>query len=42
MEMLAIINGKSVEETAEEIDVLSLPTYLVEMLSEPSIQSLFR
>lgn len=42
MEMLAIINGKSVEETAEEIDVLSLPTYLVEILSEPAIQSLFR
>lgn len=42
MEMLAIINGKSVEETAEEIDVLSLPTYLVEILSEPAIQSLFQ
>lgn len=42
MEMLAVINGKSVEETAEEIDVLSLPAYLVDVLSEPSIQSLFR
>lgn len=42
MEMLAVINGKSVEETLEEIDVLSLPAYLVDVLSEPSIQSLFR
>ena len=42
MEMLAVINGKTVEETAEEIDVLSLPTYLIEILSEPAIQSLFQ
>ena len=40
--ILAIINGKSVEKTLEEIDVLALPTYLIEVLSEPAIQSLFQ
>lgn len=42
LEMLAVINGKTVEETLGEIDVLSLPTYLIEILSEPAIQSLFQ
>ena len=41
LEIFACINGKSVEETCEEIDILSLPTYIVEVLNEPAIQSLF-
>lgn len=41
LEILAAINGKSVEETCKEIDVLSLPTYLIEVVEEPAIQSLF-
>lgn len=43
-EILAIfasINGKSVEETSEEIDLLSLPSYIVDVLTEPAIQRLF-
>lgn len=42
IEIFATINGKSVEDTLEEIDILSLPTYIVEVLNEPAIQSLFR
>ena len=41
IEIFAIINGKSVEETLDEIDILSLPAYIVEILNEPAIQSLF-
>ena len=42
LQIFASINGKSVEETCEEIDILSLPTYIVEILNEPEIQSLFQ
>lgn len=42
MEMLAIINGKSVDETKKEIDLLTLPAYLIDALNEPSIQVLFQ
>lgn len=41
LEILACVNGKSVEETCEEIGVLSLPAYVMEILEEPAIQSLF-
>ena len=41
LEIFASINGKSVEETCEEIDILSLPSYIVEILNEPEIQRLF-
>lgn len=41
IEILASINGKSVEETLEEIDILSLPSYIIDALNEPAIQSLF-
>jgi hypothetical protein len=41
LEIFASINGKSVEETCEEIDILSLPSYILEILNEPEIQRLF-
>ncbi len=41
IEIFASINGKSVEETLEEIDILSLPSYIIDALNEPAIQSLF-
>lgn len=41
MDIFAAINGKTVEETADEIDLLSLPAYIVDVLSEPEIQRLF-
>lgn len=42
IEIIAAINGKSVDETLEEIDLLSLPAYIVETLNEPAVQSLFQ
>lgn len=42
IEIFAAINGTSVEDTLEEIDILALPAYIVETLNEPAIQSLFR
>lgn len=39
--IFAAINGKSVEETVEEIDLLSLPSYIIEIIEEPTIQRLF-
>lgn len=41
IEILASINGKSAEETLAEIDILSLPAYMVDVLNEPAIQNLF-
>lgn len=41
LQIFASINGKSVEETCEEIDILSLPSYIVDVLSEPAIRRLF-
>lgn len=41
LQIFASINGKSVEETCKEIDILSLPSYIVEILNEPEIQRLF-
>ena len=41
MDIFAAINGKTVEETAEEIDLLSLPSYIIDVLSEPAIKRLF-
>lgn len=42
IEIFATINGTSVEDTLEEIDILALPAYIVELLNDPAIQSLFR
>ena len=39
--VFSCINGKSVEETLEEIDLLTLPAYIVDLLNEPAIQDLF-
>lgn len=41
LEILASINGKSVDETCEEIDLLSLPSYILDVLSDPAIKRLF-
>ena len=41
LEIFASINGKSVEETCKEIDLLTLPSYIVDILNEPAIQRLF-
>jgi len=41
MDIFAAINGKTVEETADEIDLLSLPSYIIDVLSEPAIKRLF-
>jgi hypothetical protein len=41
MQIFAAINGKTVEETAEEIDLVSLPSYLIDVLSDPAIKHLF-
>ena len=40
--ILATINGKSVDETLDEIDILTLPSFIVDTLHEPVIQSLSR
>lgn len=42
IEIFACINGKSVEDTLDEIDILSLPSYIVDVLNEPALQSLFQ
>lgn len=41
LEIFASINGKSVDETCEEIDLLSLPSYILDVLSDPAIRRLF-
>lgn len=41
IEIFACINGKSVDETLSEIDLLTLPSYMVDVLNEPAVQSLF-
>lgn len=40
MDILAAIDGKPKEEM--DIDLLTLPTVMVEILNEPAVQSLFR
>lgn len=42
IDVLAVINGKTKEETLEEIDLMTLPAVLIEILNEPSVQMLFR
>ena len=41
IDVLVAINVKSREETLEEIDLLTLPTYMVDILNEPAVQALF-
>lgn len=42
IDILAVINGKPRDKTLKEIDLLTLPAYLIDILNQPSIQSLFR
>ncbi len=42
LEMLTALDGRSREEMLEDLDLLTLPKVMVEILSEPTIQSLFQ
>ena len=42
LEIMAVIDGKTVEEMLEEIDLLTLPGFMVDVLNEPAVQVLFR
>lgn len=42
IEVLTAIDGRSKEEMLEDLDLLTLPTILIEILNEPTIQSLFQ
>lgn len=42
IEILSVIDGKDREETLRNLDVLTLPSVLMEILSEPAVQSLFQ
>lgn len=42
IDIFVTINGKSKEETLSEIDLLSLPSYMIQVLNEPQVQALFR
>lgn len=40
--MLAAIDGRSKEEMLEDMNVLTLPSVLIEILNEPAVKSLFQ
>ena len=42
IEMLTAIDGRSREEMLEDLDLLTLPKVLIEILNEPTVQSLFQ
>lgn len=42
LDILAAIDGKPKDEMLEEMDILTLPTVLIEILNEPAVQSLFQ
>lgn len=42
IDILTAINGKPKEETLAEIDLLTLPSYMIDVLNEPQVQALFR
>lgn len=42
IEIFAAIDGITYEEEIESIDLVSLPTSIIELLNEPAIQSLFQ
>lgn len=42
LDILAAIDGKEREEMLKDLNLLTLPTVLIEILSEPTVQNLFR
>ena len=42
IDMLTALDGRSKEEMLNDIDLLTLPSVLIEVLSEPAVQNLFR
>lgn len=42
IDIFTAINGKPKEETLAEIDLLTLPSYMIDVLNEPQVQALFR
>lgn len=42
IDIFVAINGKPREETLDEIDLLALPSYMIDVLNEPAVQALFR
>lgn len=42
IEVLAILDGKTVEEYTKEINVFSLPAKILEILNEPEVMNLFQ
>lgn len=42
IDILTVIDGRSKEEMLEELDMLTLPTMLIEILAQPTVQHLFR
>ena len=42
IDIITAVNGKSKKETLKELDLLTLPAYFGDILSNPTIQSLFR
>ena len=42
IDMLTALDGRSKEEMLEDMNLLTLPAVLVEILNEPAVQSLFR
>lgn len=42
IDMLTALDGRSKEEMLNDIDLLTLPSVLIEVLSEPAVRNLFR
>lgn len=42
IDIFSAINGKPKEETLAEIDLLTLPSYMIDVLNNPQVQALFR
>lgn len=42
IDMLTALDGRSKEEMLEDMNILTLPAVLIEILNEPAVQSLFR
>lgn len=42
IDMLTALDGRSKKEMLEDMNILTLPAVLVEILNEPAVQSLFR
>lgn len=42
IDILTAIDGRDREEMLKDLDLLTLPTVLIEILSEPAVQNLFQ